>query len=45
MHRARVLANVYYWNLYYIKNKINKIKPLYLERSIANQIISNEEYD
>ena len=45
MHRARVLANVYYWNLYYIKNKINKIKPLYLERGIANQIISNEEYD
>lgn len=45
MHRARVLANVYYWNKYYQKNQINKRFNLYLDRNIASKIISNEEYD
>lgn len=45
MHRARVLANVYYWNNYYIKNHIDKNFILYLDRNIATFIINNEEYD
>lgn len=45
MHRARALANVYYWNQYYIKHKIPKTAALYLPRNIATQIISDEEYD
>lgn len=45
MHRARSLANVYYWNKYYIKNNMTKRFPLYLPRNIAKQIISNDEYD
>lgn len=45
MHRAVALANVYYWNLLYRHQKLQKRKPLYLPRNIATQIISNEEYD
>jgi hypothetical protein len=32
MHRARSLANVYYWNQVYKKNNENKAFPLYLEK-------------
>jgi hypothetical protein len=45
MHRAETLANVYYWNKYYIKNQINNKMPLYLSRDIARHLISDEEYD
>lgn len=45
MHRALSLANVYYWNLFYRHQKLDKRQPLYLSRDIATQIISNEEYD
>lgn len=45
MHRARTLANVYYWNHYYTQNKIDKKFILYLDRNIATNIIDNEEYD
>lgn len=45
MHRARALANVFYWNLYYIKNNMSRRLPLYLPRSVAKQIISDTEYD
>lgn len=45
MHRARSLANTYYLNLYYIKTHSTKRMPVYLERSIATQIIDNDEYD
>ena len=45
MHRARSLANTYYYNTYYIINKSEKRMPVYLERDIANKIISDEEYD
>ena len=45
MHRARALANVYYWNNRYIKEKKEKIFPLYLSRDIATSLISDEEYD
>ena len=45
MHRARALANVYYWNKVYQKNNENKIFPLYLEEKYALQIINKDEYD
>ena len=45
MHRARTLANVYYWNRYYQLHKSHKCKPLYLSRDIARKIITDEEYD
>ena len=45
MHRARALANSYYWNMYYRMNNREKRIPIYLDRTIATQIISNEEYD
>lgn len=45
MHRAEALANVYYWNTYFINNNKTARLPLYLPRSIAKQIITNEEYD
>ncbi len=45
MHRASALANVYYWNLYYRYIRSEKRKPLYLPRSIATQIITDEQYD
>jgi len=45
MHRARSLANVYYWNLYYHKHGSEKRFPLYLDKSLALQLISADEYD
>jgi radical SAM peptide maturase (CXXX-repeat target family) len=45
MHRARSLANVYYWNQVYKKNNENKAFPLYLEKEHALQIITEEEYN
>lgn len=45
MHRARSLANVYYWNLYYHKHSSEKRFPLYLDKSLALQLISADEYD
>lgn len=45
MHRAEALANVYYWNNYYIKHNKHERFPLYLSRDIARHIITDEEYD
>ena len=45
MHRARALANYYFWNKYYIQNNINKRKQIFIEENIALQIISKEEWD
>ena len=45
MHRARSLANVYYWNLVYKKNKENKVFPLCLQKEYALQIVSEKEYN
>jgi radical SAM peptide maturase (CXXX-repeat target family) len=44
-HRARSLANVYYWNKVYQKNNENKEFPLHLEKEYALQLISEEEYN
>lgn len=45
MHRARSLANVYYWNKVYEKNNETKVFNLYLEKEHALQLISEEEYN
>ena len=45
MHRARVLANVYYFNKYNLQHNINIIQPLWLEKNLALQIINEEEYN
>lgn len=45
MHRAEALANVYYWNIYYIGHDMPERCPMYLPRDVANQIITDEEYD
>ena len=44
-HRARSLANVYYWNKVHIKNNESERYRLYLPKEIALEIISEEEYD
>ena len=51
MHRARSLANVYYWNKVYQKHdeKDNEGQPkkfyLYLPKELALQIVNEEEYN
>lgn len=45
MHKASVLASVYYWNLIYKKLKINKNKILYLPKEECLKIISENEYN
>ena len=43
VHRARSLANVYYWNMYYRQNGSSDRFHRYLPDDIALQIISPEE--
>lgn len=45
MHKARVLANVYYWNLYYKKYSINKKFKLFLSEQECLNIIDKKEYN
>ena len=45
MHRAKGLANVYYWNNYYMKHNLSTRFPMYLPKNLACQIISVKEYD
>ena len=45
LHKARALANVYFWNKYYKKNKIKRIMPCNCPKEWALQIISEEEYN
>lgn len=40
MHRAEALANVYYWNKYYLYNDLTTKFPCYLSRDLATQIIT-----
>ena len=45
MHKARALANIYFWNKYYkILNEDTK-KLCYLEKEEALKIIPEEEYE
>ena len=45
MHKARVMANVYYWNKYYIKHNRNQRKQMHIPKEWALEIISEEEYN
>lgn len=45
MHKARALANAYYYSKVYQKKENNKIYKLYLPDSESLQIISQEELD
>lgn len=45
MHRARALANVFYWNTKYRMRGRERRLPLYLPKNLALQIIDNNEYD
>lgn len=45
MHKARILANCYYWNLLYHKNNENKRFKLWLSDKEALKIVSQEELD
>lgn len=45
MHKARSLANVYFWNKYYQKNGIDKKFKMYCPKEWALKIISEKEYD
>lgn len=44
-HRARSLANVYYWNKVYKKNNEDRVLKMYLQKEYALQIITEEEYN
>lgn len=45
MHKARALANCYYWNMYYRLHNENKRFKLWLPDDEALKIISQEELD
>lgn len=45
MHKARSLANVYYWNKYYQKHGLNKKFKMHLPKEEALKIINIEEYN
>ena len=45
MHKARALANCYYWNLKYWKNKEKKRFKLWLSDEEALKIINEEELE
>ena len=45
MHKARALANVYFWNKYYRKRVSNQRFKCYVPEDWALNIISKEEYD
>ena len=45
MHKARSLANVYYWNKWYKQNGEDKKMKMWLPKEEALQIISEDEYE
>lgn len=45
MHKARALANYYFWNLYYRTNGIGKRMEVNIPKEWALEIISEEEYN
>lgn len=44
MHKARSLANVYYWNKWYMKKGVDKKMPLNCPKDWALEVISEDEY-
>lgn len=45
MHKARSLANVYYWNKWYEQNGIDKKFKMWLPKEEALKIIDEQEYN
>lgn len=45
MHKARVLANVYYWNKYYHLKGIDKHFEMHLPKEEAIKFVGEEEYE
>lgn len=45
MHKARSLANVYYWNKFYEKHNVPNVYENYLPKEDAISIIGEEEYN
>jgi hypothetical protein len=45
MHKARSLANVYYWNSFFKKNNIPAYMPLHCPKDWALDIIDENEYN
>ena len=45
MHKARALANAYFWNMYYIKHGDSKRFTVYVPPEWAIPIIGEEEYN
>ena len=45
MHKARSLANVYYWNKFYKKHSENRVFPLHCPKEWALEIITEDEYN
>ena len=45
MHKARSLANVYYWNKWYKQNGIDKKFKMWLPKEEALKIIDEQEYN
>lgn len=45
MHKARSLANVYFWNKYYIKNNMKDVFEMHCPEEWALEIIDNNEYN
>lgn len=45
MHKARSLANYYFWNTYYRKHGIEKRKEVYCPKEWAIPLIGEEEYN
>ena len=45
MHKARALANVYFWNKFYELKHINKVKKNYCPKEWALEIIDENEYE
>ena len=45
MHKARSLANVYFWNKYYKKSNTDKVFKMYCPKEWALEIIGIEEYN
>ena len=45
MHRARALANVYFWNTYYRKKGLLERMECFLPYSRAEEIVDKKEYE
>ena len=45
MHKARALANVYYWNKVYLRHEPSSVYKMYIPKEWALEIISEEEYE